>query len=116
MSFPIEGTCPVCGGPTLETSADDGRIRCAAPECPRPSAAAEILADPETQHIVTFTEDGFTIRHPLRERLDDALMQCQVHADFAASAGPPAVLGRYRVVSRVMTWGGVSRYHFERLP
>lgn len=64
---------------------------------------------------MTFTDTEFTLRHPLRERLDDALMECSIHADLAAGAGPPVALGRYRVVLRGMTWGGPN-YHFERLP
>ena len=112
MSFPVEGWCPVGCGPTLETSAADGRIRCAAPECPRPTAAAEILADRETEHIVEFDEIGFTIRHPLRERLDDALLQCVLHAQLARLDNPPTPgLGRYRarrVIGNPETWAWES--------
>lgn len=57
-----------------------------------------ILADEETEHVVIFRAEDFTVRHPLRERLDDALMQCRIHAAIAELDGPPDdVLGRYRV-------------------
>jgi hypothetical protein len=69
---------------------------CCWPDCPRPTAAHEILADRETEHIVDLGTEGFTLRHPLRERLDDALMDCDVHARLAAG-GPPASTGRFRV-------------------
>jgi hypothetical protein len=55
-----------------------------------------LLADQESEHIVVFGETGFTIRHPLRERLDDALMDCDLHKDIAAMGGPPVRSGTYR--------------------
>jgi hypothetical protein len=39
----------------------------------------------------------FTVRHPLRERLDDALMECALHDMTAGLDGPPRRPGRYRV-------------------
>jgi hypothetical protein len=47
------------------------------PRLPRPGAASEILADRKTEHIVEITNSGWAIRHPLAERLDDALMTCE---------------------------------------
>jgi hypothetical protein len=66
-------------------------------ECPRPDAAASILDHPETEHIVTIRDDGFTVEHPLRERLDGALHECRLHQDFSAAGGPPKRPGCYRV-------------------
>jgi len=64
--------------------------------CARPDAVASLLEDQETEHIVVFGEDVFTVRHPLRERLDDALMDCDLHEYIAGLAGPPVRPGRYR--------------------
>lgn len=71
---------------------------CSNPDCPRPAAAAEILEDRETDHIVTIFDDGWKMRHPLKERLDDELDSCTVFkktvSDWTAREVP---LGRYRV-------------------
>ena len=43
------------------------------------------------------TLDGqFTIRHPLRERLDDALLRCALHTLLASDDAPDLAPGRYR--------------------
>lgn len=84
-----------CG--TTLFRAVSGHIYCTTETCPRPNAVAEILADGETAHIVVVDRDGFTVRHPLRERLDDALLTCDVHASIPRLAGPPHKPGRYRV-------------------
>lgn len=105
----VAGLCPMGCGPTLILGRPDGAILCDHPGCPRPSAVAELLADGETQHIVRLDADEFTIRHPLRERLDDQLMTCHLHRDLAALAGPPRPVGTYRV--RVV--GGGLAFHWE---
>jgi Family of unknown function (DUF6085) len=88
-------------GETLFLGAGD-YITCAELTCPRPDAVADILDDGEPQHIVQIVDEtGFTVRHPLRERLDDDLMRCDLHAWIAAQAVPPALPGRYRVM-----WAG----------
>jgi hypothetical protein len=81
-----------------------GAIRCYDASCPRPAAAAEILADSETEHIVLLEEDTFTIRHPLRERLDDALMECALHELVAGTGAPSGPPGRYRVTMQDGGW------------
>lgn len=97
MSFtqPIEGYCPMGCGQTLVIH--DGCVTCQSPECPRPSAVAEILADSETNHVAEITEDSFTLGHPLRERLDGDLFGCPVWKALHALSEPPWPPGRYRV-------------------
>jgi Family of unknown function (DUF6085) len=75
---------------------EGGVVWCASLLCPRPSAVSELLDDVETEHIVVFGPDTFTVRHPLKERLDDALMECVLHDHIAALPGPPVPPGRYR--------------------
>jgi hypothetical protein len=87
-----------------------GYLTCSWIECPRPDAVSDLLDDDETQHLVTFGPHDFTIRHPLRERLDDALMACQLHTYCAELDGPPVQLGRYRA------WPNESRWSFTRVP
>ena len=95
MSAEIEGYCPMGCGRTLFV-ADRGNLTCSYGRCPRRDAVVELLADSETEHVVQFDADGFTVRHPLRERLDDALMECRLHAHIAGLNGPPVRPGRYR--------------------
>lgn len=93
--FPsVGGYCPMGCGPTLTLY--DGDIGCSYIDCPDPSAASDILGDRETEHIVTFGTCAFSIRHPLRERLGDALLLCALHTHCERLDGPPARPGQYR--------------------
>lgn len=74
-----------------------GLLCCLAPHCPRPGAAGEILADRESEHVVNFTALGWTLRHPLKERLDDALMLCELNDYLGGYDTAPVTLGRYRM-------------------
>jgi len=109
MSDVVKGCCPMGCGTTLYLSVS-GHIACTAEACPRPNAAAEILGDCETEHLVEVNADGFTVRHPLRERLDNALLACDLHAAIRRQAGPPVKPGRYRVhhSDRTLTWDKVT--------
>ncbi|MFF0597886.1 DUF6085 family protein [Streptomyces antibioticus] len=96
--IPVTGYCPMGCGETLQR-APDGTVACTDTTCPRPHAITAILLERETEHIVQFDPDGFTIRHPLRERLDDALMHCELHRFCVSRSGPPAEgPGRYRAI------------------
>jgi hypothetical protein len=92
----VTGNCPMGCGRTLFLG-KGGYITCSYVHCPRPDAVADLLADRETEHLATFDADGFTIRHPLRERLDNALMTCDLHALCANMPGPPVQPGTWRV-------------------
>lgn len=92
----VRGHCPACGGESLFL-AEGGYVTCSRLECPRPSAVAELLDDRETDHLVVLRRKDFTVRHPLRERLDDALLTCDVHERIKAMDGPPRQPGTYRV-------------------
>lgn len=87
----IDGFCPMCGSQTLyaEEMRVVNRIICIGDDCPDPQATHRILSDSSTDHLVTFTGSGFTIRHPLRERIDDALMDCELHLHLMSMPGPP---------------------------
>lgn len=105
----VAGYCPFGCGETLFL-ADSGRIVCLFSGCSRPYAVAEILEDHETEHTVMLSRTAFTVRHPLRERLDDALLTCQLHEYIAALDGPPVAPGRYRATpdGDLWAWSGVS--------
>lgn len=99
----VRGYCPACGWPSLFIGAA-GHIACSRIDCPRPTAVDEILADRETEHVVQFDPGEFTVRHPLRERLDDTLMDCPLHHHIAGMDGPPVRPGRYRARENGDRW------------
>ena len=103
-SVAVDGLCPMGCGRTLEHRGADGVILCQATPCPRPYAVHELLQDRDTEHVVRFDEAGFTIRHPLHERLDDALLQCDLHLYCASLEGPPQDIGRYRARFTATGW------------
>lgn len=96
MSERIRGHCPACGGTTLFLGSG-GYITCSLINCPRPDAASVLLDDAETEHVVQITAEDATLRHPLIERLEDGLFDCELHHYVAGLYGPPRALGRYRV-------------------
>lgn len=91
----VKGYCPMGCGPSL-FRAPSGHITCSYVECPNPSAASDVLADPEVEHVVEFKEDAFYVLHPLRERLEGWLFDCPVHRQISDLSGPPVEPGRYR--------------------
>jgi hypothetical protein len=99
----VKGHCPMGCGETLFV-ASGGYLTCSYVTCPRPDAVATLLEDRETEHVVVFDNDGWTVRHPLRERLDDALLICRIHNDIDQLRGPPAQLGTYRAWKQDDKW------------
>ena len=94
----VSGYCPACGTASLFLG-DGGYVTCSWIDCPNPDAATTILADGrETEHIVIFEAASFTVLHPLRERIDDAVLTCPLGASLAARVGPPPAPGRYRAI------------------
>lgn len=95
---PVAGLCPMGCGYSLVLEADPiPRVLCANPTCPRPSAVDELLHDGRTDHVVTVHADGVTIRHPLRERLDEQLDDCTLLYVLTVLQRPPVPDGRYLV-------------------
>lgn len=99
----VDGYCPMGCGRTLFRDSD-ARITCHHVACPDPAAVATILGDRETDHVVQLTPTAFTVRHPLRERLGDALMACDVHDHVANLSTVARVPGRYRVAGPGPLW------------
>jgi hypothetical protein len=87
-------------GPSLVLHAElgSGRLVCVDPLCPRPTAAAEILADASTGHVVQVEDHGWACAHPLRERLDGALIDdCEFARWMDMQGGRPVPVGRWLV-------------------
>ena len=99
----VEGYCPMGCGRTLFLG-NSGYVTCSWLECSNPSAASRVLCEPEVEHIVVIREGDFTIQHPLRERLDGDMFDCELHRWLTAREGPPAALGRYRVRADGPSW------------
>lgn len=92
----VAGYCPMGCGQTLFVGSEGG-ITCSYYRCPRPGAVDTILSDPETEHIVLLEERHFAVEHPLRERVDGELFDCEINRRLSSLDGPPREPGRYRV-------------------
>ncbi len=99
----VAGHCPMGCGTTLFVGSG-GHITCSYIPCPDPCAVDQILGDAETEHVVEFRAGEFTVRHPLRERIGDALLTCSLHTHLAGLPGPPVQLGRYRARFDGVAW------------
>lgn len=87
-SVKIRGYCPMGCGETLAVrliyvAAIDEKlapafIYCTNPLCPKLEAVQEILDDPETEHVVTFNTFMYSMKHPLRERINGELLSCRL--------------------------------------
>lgn len=76
-----------------------GMIMRLAPGCPDRGAVTGIISDPETGHVADVTEDGWTLKHPLRERLGDGLFACTAGEVMRRAEEDGALLpGRWRLL------------------
>lgn len=64
------------------------------------AAAHAVLAllEPIDEHLVDVGEDSFTVTHPLTERADGAMHECDLHRWMSEHDGPPLPTGRYTAV------------------
>ncbi len=99
----VVGYCPMGCGQTLMLGTG-GHVTCGHLPCPDPCAVDSILTERETEHIVNFDRSGFTVWHPLRERVGAALLDCALHNDIASMAGPPVHPGKYRATRSGGRW------------
>lgn len=91
----VAGFCPMGCGETLQFE-PAGNVVCVDDDCPAPYAVHDLLQDRETEHVVSYSADGrWNAQHPLRERLNGALLDCPIHRSLAAAL--PREPGRYRV-------------------
>jgi hypothetical protein len=99
----VQGHCPACGSASLFLG-DGGYVTCGRLDCSCRSAASDILAERETEHVVVFKAGSFTVKHPLRERINDELLTCELHAYISRLDGPPTMPGVYRAVMGETRW------------
>lgn len=110
---PVQGYCPMGCGTTLKRT-NFGQVVCDYKDCPDPTRLHRILMDPEGEdHIVVFKEDSFIVQHPLKERMGDRMVECDLHAYIKGQDGPPVEPGRYRALSLETT---SPQYEFVPAP
>lgn len=107
----IAGRCPACGHETLRPD-PKGALFCVRPECPRRTAASELLGL-DHRHAVDVRPGEWSMEHPVVCRLDRSILDCPVHAlvtdVMATDAKYP---GRYRVEllgPGILSWTEVSK-------
>jgi hypothetical protein len=88
-------------------AASGGYVTCSLLGCPNPTAVSDILEDRETEHLVTIDAGSFTVRHPLRERLDDNILTCSL-GEFVA--------GAYTSMGALVRAGGHFRARHTKTP
>lgn len=87
--------CPMGCGQTIHLMGS-GMLGCVNYQCPDKGAAQKVLSDAETEHVVVYKGGTCVVRHPLRERIGDALVECEVAAAVFALSQHPEGDGRYR--------------------
>lgn len=103
MSTKVQGYCPMGCGDTLFLGSG-GYVTCGYIPCPKPTAVSDILADRESEHIVILSDGTFSIKHPLRERVDGDLFDCLLDRYLSNLDGPPMKPGTYRVRKQPGGW------------
>lgn len=110
MADSVVGQCPMGCGETLALDYLH-RVYCIMADCPRQMATHEILSEIVTDHIIEVRAHDFTLKHPLRERLDGDLFDCHMHRDLHELDSAPVPVGRYAV-----TYDEDGELHFEDVP
>lgn len=103
LDLPVEGRCPSCEKEELALSSS-GEIYCVDKACARPKAVTEILKNASTKHIVKLTSYNFSVQHPLIERLEDGVFECELVKELTYSSNPPKPTGVYQVVRTSTGW------------
>lgn len=113
MTTIVRGYCPMGCGETLVLEA--ARIKCIDFACPNPEAVHRILDNRETEHVVRLDYDDFSVKHPLRERIEDELFECPIFKRIAETGNSLDDLllptGTYRVYI-----DSADQLQFERIP
>lgn len=84
FDHPVDGYCPACGSEALYLSF--GIPTCFQKGCPDPTIIGNLLDDSEIHHIVRFdpNSETFNVKHPLRERVNSELLDCEIHGVIQA--------------------------------
>lgn len=83
-------------GPTLVLNYN-GQVACSNPHCPDALMIDKVIShEAMEKHVVILDDEGFSIQHPLSERLTD-MTQCDVHKAMHEQDEAPAAPGRYYI-------------------
>lgn len=95
----INGYCPMGCGETLWATLERGII-CRNRDCPDATVVSKVLSDPEVGHIAQVGVAGWTLMHPLHERLGEQpeMFTCAVAQWLRSHSEAPADAGTYRVL------------------
>lgn len=98
--FPtVAGTCPSCGRAGSLFLGVGGHVICGASDCRNPTVVDDLLHRPR-HHVLEVGIDGWALQHAIT--CFPNLLDCDTHQAVAAwtdtLAGPPAPIGRYRLV------------------
>lgn len=75
--------CPMGCGQTIDVTSN-GFVLCVQPQCPDTHAIAKIFAEDSLKHHVRISPDGhWGAVHPLHERINGNLLDCEVHKGVA---------------------------------
>lgn len=115
MSENLQGIfCPWCGCDKMDVV--NRTLVCTCSKCERPMAASEVLAQAEqVHHVVTIGRRGFSIQHPLIERLDERIASCDLHRTLLSSGRPPGPPGKYIAHAINNGWAMIGEDALEEL-
>lgn len=115
MSFPrVVGYCPMGCGQTLFLG-EGGHVTCSHLDCSNPEAVDIILNESLVHHEVTLGDATWNVIHPLRERIDDQVLDCSLGEYLESLSGPPRQPGRYLVWLTDAGWEFMRAYRREDL-
>lgn len=118
--MPMRGNCPACGKRSLRLEwapgASSGEVHCGTQGCSEPLAVQKLLAEDHIcEHIAALGHETWTVRHPLIERLDGSLFNCNLGAVLRDEFGPPRQgVGMYKL-RLVDTGAGRPDLVYERI-
>jgi len=113
----VAGYCPMGCGQTLyvDIEQEPTQVLCVEGDCPRNDAMSLIMGNPETEHVVDFQADGYTVQHPLRERILGHLFDCPLFEQLS-SIPNMRWQGKFRVTTGDPERGfGSAGIHFEKV-
>lgn len=106
----VNGRCPMGCGETLVLN-DLAKVVCVNPDCPDAEMLDKVIShEALDKHVVILDDEGFSIQHPLSERLTD-MTECDVHKAMQEQDGPPAPDGRYYIAVESRAHDGYSDSH-----
>lgn len=103
--------CPACQfylyavSPPYPNSGSVAVLKCLHPECPHPDGLQEMLTSPgfaePAKHKAFLHEDGWSVTHPLIERITGEILTCPIHSVAGEARERELPLGVYEITGGV---------------